>query len=142
MSDFQESYAHLADGRPIPFFEEGAGEPFLYVHMSAGSAENAGGVSSILRDRFRCIALDRVGYHRSGTLDRLTTVEEQVEAIAAVHTAPAPQSRPGSMGTRAAEPGPSRMPWPTPTGCGGWSCMSQRCMACFPRKAVLRAFPP
>jgi pimeloyl-ACP methyl ester carboxylesterase len=55
--------------------------------MSTGSAENAQGVFSILRDRFRCIALDRVGYRRSGTLDRLTTREEQVEAIAAVHGA-------------------------------------------------------
>jgi pimeloyl-ACP methyl ester carboxylesterase len=40
-----------------------------------------------LRDRFHCISLDRVGYRRSGTLDRLTTVEEQVEAIAVVHGA-------------------------------------------------------
>ena len=87
MSDFQESCARLADGRLIYFFEEGAGEPFLYVHMSTGRAENAQEMFSILRDRFRCIALDRVGYHRSGTLDRLTTVEEQVEAIAAVHRA-------------------------------------------------------
>jgi pimeloyl-ACP methyl ester carboxylesterase len=41
----------------------------------------------LLRDRFRCIALDRVGYHRSGSLDRVATLEEQVEAIAAVHSA-------------------------------------------------------
>jgi pimeloyl-ACP methyl ester carboxylesterase len=38
-----------------------------------------------LQDRFRCISLDRVGYHRSGWLDRLTTLEEQVEAIEVVH---------------------------------------------------------
>lgn len=87
MSNLQESYAHLADGRPIYFFQEGAGEPFLYVHMSTGRAENAQGMFGLLRDRFHCIALDRAGYHRSGALDRLTTMEEQVAAIAAVHDA-------------------------------------------------------
>jgi pimeloyl-ACP methyl ester carboxylesterase len=87
MSNLRESYAQLADGRPIYFFEEGAGEPFLYVHMSTGRAENAEGMIGILRDRFHCIALDRAGYHRSGALDRLTTMEEQVAAIAAVHDA-------------------------------------------------------
>jgi lipase len=40
-----------------------------------------------LRDRFRCISLDRVGYRRSGPLDRLTTMEEQVEGVAVVHSA-------------------------------------------------------
>jgi len=40
-----------------------------------------------LGDRFRCIALDRMGYHRSGTLDRVTTLAEQVEAMAVVHRA-------------------------------------------------------
>ena len=39
MSSFQESYAHLADGRAIYYFEEGAGPPFLYLHGGAGSAE-------------------------------------------------------------------------------------------------------
>jgi pimeloyl-ACP methyl ester carboxylesterase len=87
MPDSQESYAHLADGRSIYFFEEGAGDPFLYIHMSTGRAENARGMFRTLRDRFHCISLDRAGYHRSGMLDRLTTVEEQVEAIAAVHRA-------------------------------------------------------
>jgi len=86
MSDLG-SYAQLTDGRSIYFFEEGTGEPFLYVHMSTGSADNAQGMFGILRDRFHCIALDRAGYHRSGALDRLTTMEEQVAAIAAVHDA-------------------------------------------------------
>jgi pimeloyl-ACP methyl ester carboxylesterase len=87
MSGSKESYAHLADGRPIYFFEEGAGPPFLYVHASTDSADGARGMSEALRDRFRCIALDRVGYYRSGTLDRVTTLAEQVEAIAVVHRA-------------------------------------------------------
>ena len=39
-----------------------------------------------LRDRVRCISLDRVGYRHSGSLDRVTTLEEQVEAIAAAHS--------------------------------------------------------
>lgn len=87
MPGLQESYAHLADGRPVYYFEEGAGHPFLYVHASTDSADGARGMFETLRDRFRCIALDRVGYQRSGKLDRVTTLEEQVEAIAAVHTA-------------------------------------------------------
>jgi pimeloyl-ACP methyl ester carboxylesterase len=40
-----------------------------------------------LHDRFHCISLDRAGYRCSGALDRLTTMEEQVEAIAVVHRA-------------------------------------------------------
>lgn len=87
MSDSKESYAHLADGQPIYFSEEATGPPFLYVHASTDSADGARGMFETLRDRFRCIALDRVGYHRSGTLDRVTTLAEQVEAIAMVHRA-------------------------------------------------------
>ena len=87
MSSRQESYAHLSDGRPVYFFEEGAGPPLLYVHGGAGDAESARPMFEVLRDRFHCIALDRVGYHRSGALDRVTTLEEQVEAISAVHNA-------------------------------------------------------
>ena len=87
MSSARESYAHLADGRPIYFFEEGAGPPFLYAHASLGNADSARGMFETLRDRFRCISLDRAGYRRSGASDRFTTMEEQVEAIAVVHRA-------------------------------------------------------
>jgi pimeloyl-ACP methyl ester carboxylesterase len=87
MSDFQGSYAHLADGRPIYYFEKGTGPPFLYSHASVGSADSAQGMFEQLHDRFHCIALDRAGYRHSGRLDRLTTMEEQVEAIAVVHRA-------------------------------------------------------
>ena len=87
MPSFRESYAYLADGRAVYYFEEGAGYPFLYVHGGAGDAQSARPMVQVLRDRFRCIALDRVGYHRSGALDRVTTLEEQVEAIAVVHRA-------------------------------------------------------
>ena len=87
MSSTHESYAHLADGRPIYYFEEGAGPPFLYLHASSRNADTARGMFEKLRDRFHCISLDRAGYRRSGALDRLTTVEEQVEAIAVVHRA-------------------------------------------------------
>lgn len=86
MSNFQESYAHLSDGRPVYFFQEGAGLPLLFVHGGVGDAESMRPLIEALRGRFRCIALDRVGYHRSGWLDRVTTLEEQVEAIAAVHS--------------------------------------------------------
>ena len=91
MAVAQESITHLAGGRPIYFFQEGTGPPLLYVHASTDSAEGARGMFEWLRHRFRCIALDRVGYRRSGALDRLTTVEEQVEAIAAVHNACTPE---------------------------------------------------
>jgi len=87
MPSFRESYAHLADGRPIYYLEEGAGPPLLFVHGGAGSAGVAQKVFDVLRNRFRCIALDRVGYRHSGALDRVTTLEEQVEAIAVVHSA-------------------------------------------------------
>ena len=87
MADFQESYAHLADGRPIFYFEEGTGPPFLYVHASTTSADIARGMFETLRSRFRGISLDRLGYRRSAALDRVTTLEEQVEAIAVVHRA-------------------------------------------------------
>jgi haloalkane dehalogenase len=87
MSGLRESYAHLADGRPIYFFEEGVGSPLLYVHASTDSADGARGMFETLRDRFRCIALDRVGYRHSGALDRVTTLAEQVEATAVVHRA-------------------------------------------------------
>jgi pimeloyl-ACP methyl ester carboxylesterase len=86
MPSYRESYAHLADGRPVYYFEEGAGPPFLYVHAGSGSADSAKVMFEVLRDRFHCIALDRIGYDRSGWLvDRPTTLEEQVEGIAAVH---------------------------------------------------------
>ena len=87
MSRFQESYTHLSDGRAVYFLEEGAGPPFLFVHGGMGDADVARPMFGALRDRFRCIALDRIGYHRSGSLDRVTTLEEQVEAIAEVHSA-------------------------------------------------------
>lgn len=87
MASLLESYAYLADGRPVYYFEEGAGPPLLYSHAGTDSADGARGMFETLRDRFRCIALDRVGYHRSGWLDRLATLEEQVEGIAAVHNA-------------------------------------------------------
>ena len=87
MSSFRESYAHLSDGRPVYFFEEGAGPSLLFVHGAYHDADFARPMVEALRRRFRCISLDRVGYHRSGTLDRVTTLEEQVEAIAEVHSA-------------------------------------------------------
>ena len=87
MSDFQGSYAYLSDGRPVYFFEEGAGPPLLFVHGALHDADFARGMIEVFRDRFRCISLDRVGYHRSGSLDRVTTLEEQVEGIAVVHRA-------------------------------------------------------
>ncbi len=87
MPSFRESYAHLADGRAVYYFEEGKGPPLIYVHGGAGDADSARAMVEVLRDRFHCIALDRVGYHRSGALDRVTTLEEQVEAIAVVHNA-------------------------------------------------------
>jgi pimeloyl-ACP methyl ester carboxylesterase len=87
MSNFRESYAHLADGRPVYYFEEGVGPPFLFVHGGTQDADTARPMVEVLRDRFHCIALDRVGYPRSGPLDRVTTLEEQVEGIAAVHSA-------------------------------------------------------
>lgn len=86
-SDSQESYAQLSDERSIYYFEEGAGPPLLYVHAATDTADGARGVFKTLRNHFQCIALDRVGYHRSGRLDRVTTLEEQVEAIGAVHRA-------------------------------------------------------
>jgi pimeloyl-ACP methyl ester carboxylesterase len=86
----KESYVHLADGRPIYCTEEGAGPPLLFIHGGAGSAEVGRKLFAVLRDRFHCIALDRVGYHRSGALDRVTTLAEQVEAIAVVHNACTP----------------------------------------------------
>jgi len=39
----------------------------------------------VLRDRFHCIVLDRLGYRRSAHLDQNTTPEEQATAIEAVH---------------------------------------------------------
>ena len=57
----------------------------MFIHGGAGSAEVGRKLFTVLRDRFHCIALDRVGYDRSGALDRVTTLEEQVEAIAVVH---------------------------------------------------------
>jgi 3-oxoadipate enol-lactonase len=87
MSGLHESYTHLADGRPIYYFEEGSGPPFLYLHASTLSAESARPVFPFLRERFHCISLDRVGYRRSGALDRATTMEEQVEGVAVVHSA-------------------------------------------------------
>jgi pimeloyl-ACP methyl ester carboxylesterase len=90
MSNARESYAHLADGRPIYYFEEGTGPPMLLVHGGAGSADSMRKMIDVLRDRFHCIALDRVGYRHSGALDRVTTLEEQVEAIAVVHSACTP----------------------------------------------------
>jgi pimeloyl-ACP methyl ester carboxylesterase len=87
MSSARESYAHLADGRPVYYFEEGAGPPFIYLHASTTSADIAQGMFETLRDRFHCISLDRLGYRRSAALDRVTTLGEQVEAIAVVHRA-------------------------------------------------------
>jgi len=87
MSHFQESHARLSNGRSVYFYEEGAGPPFLFVHGGAGSADYMRAMTEILRDRFRCIALDRIGYRRSGSLDRITTLEEQGEAILGVHRA-------------------------------------------------------
>ncbi len=88
MAGFRESYAHLADGRPVYYFEEGSGPPLLHVHAATDTGDGAArGIFDVLRDRFHCIALDRIGYHRSGWLDRLTTLEEQIEGIAAVHSA-------------------------------------------------------
>jgi pimeloyl-ACP methyl ester carboxylesterase len=87
VSDFRESYAHLADGRPVYYFEKGAGLPLLLLHPGANDADSVRPMIEFLRDRFRCVSMDRVGIHRSGWLDRLTTLEEQVEGIAAVHRA-------------------------------------------------------
>ena len=51
------------------------------------SADDSRPLFQVLQDRFHCISLDRVGYRHSGALDRVTTLEEQVEAIAVVHSA-------------------------------------------------------
>lgn len=87
LASLKESYAYLTDGRPVYYFEQGTGPPLLYVHGGTVSADSARGMFETLRDRFRCIALDRVGNCRSGSLDRVTTLKEQVEGIAAVHNA-------------------------------------------------------
>ena len=48
MPSFQESYAHLANGRPIYFFEEGAGLPLLLLH--GGANDQVYGFSLTMRD--------------------------------------------------------------------------------------------
>ena len=90
MSVFRESRPHCTGGRPIYYFEEGSGPALLLIHGGASDADALRPMARILRERFHCIALDRVGYRRSGALDRRTTVEEQSEAIAAVHRACTP----------------------------------------------------
>jgi len=66
MASCQESYAHRQDGRPVYYFEDGTGPPLLFVHGAYHDADFARPMIGYLRDRFRCISLDRVGYHRSG----------------------------------------------------------------------------
>jgi pimeloyl-ACP methyl ester carboxylesterase len=87
MTGFRESYAHLADGRPIYYFEEGEGPSLLFLRAATSSADGAHPMIESMRDRFHCIALDRVGYRRSGTLSRATTLEEQIEGLATAHSA-------------------------------------------------------
>ena len=74
-------------GQQIYYWTAGSGEPLILVHSATCDADFMRPLSDQLDDEFRCIALDRVGYQRSSQIDHDTTVDEQVEAIRAVHMA-------------------------------------------------------
>jgi lipase len=76
---------HLPDQREIYYTIQGGGPDLLIVHCAAGDADVYPALVDNLSLQFRCITFDRPGYHRSTRMNRLTTVEEQTEAIAAVH---------------------------------------------------------
>jgi pimeloyl-ACP methyl ester carboxylesterase len=62
----------------------GSGPDMIFVHGASSDADVFGGLIDILSEQFRCISLDRPGYHRSGQLESNTTIEEQAAAVEAV----------------------------------------------------------
>ena len=82
---------HTPDQQAIYYQTMGTGPELLLVHGGLPAYFEA--LVEGLSPHYRCIAFDRLGFRKSARLDRNTTVEEQVRAIAAVHrsvtTAPA-----------------------------------------------------
>ena len=82
---------YTPDQRAIYCQTKGSGPELLLVH--GGLPDYFEPLVDVLSPHYRCIAFDRLGFRKSARLDRNTTVDEQVTAIAAVHrsvtTAPA-----------------------------------------------------
>lgn len=74
---------HTPDNREIYYHTTGTGPALLLVH--GGLPDYFDPLVEVLSPQYRCVAFDRLGFRRSAHLDRNTTVEEQVTAIAAVH---------------------------------------------------------
>lgn len=53
------------DGTQLHFSDEGGGQPILFVHGYTGSADDWSAQRAGLRDRYRCIAIDRRWHGRS-----------------------------------------------------------------------------
>lgn len=79
--------AILPDNRVVYYYTEGKGPPMLFLHGAGGDADASRPLTELVRDHYTCIAMDRLGYHRSARLNADTTPREQADAVAAVHAA-------------------------------------------------------
>jgi pimeloyl-ACP methyl ester carboxylesterase len=74
---------HTPDNRAIFYRTKGTGPELMLVH--GGWPVYFEPLVEVLSPHYCCISFDRLGFRRSTHLDRNTTVEEQVNAIKAVH---------------------------------------------------------
>ena len=89
-----ESRFFAAQGGRIHYVDEGAGAPIVFVHGNPSWSFEFRGIITELRDRFRCIAPDHLGFGLSVRPER---IEEHHPAAAA--NFPADGLRwPGSVG--------------------------------------------
>lgn len=71
----------VIDGLNINYIDEGKGQPLLMLHGWGSSTVAYGGIINVLKDKFRCIALDFPGCGESDIMPRAWTLDDYTDFV-------------------------------------------------------------
>jgi pimeloyl-ACP methyl ester carboxylesterase len=75
-----KGFANIADGQ-VSYREEGKGEPLLLLHQTPWSSDDFVDMMAILSKKYRCIAMDTLGYGNSDTPSREYELEDFARSV-------------------------------------------------------------